>query len=192
MNSPAESTEQITAEQITIAVLGRARGNKGEVTATCLSSRPDRFSDLTSVCLNGGDAAFEDRTFAIEEVWDHGGTLIFKFAGVDSISDAEKLRGADVRIPKSDRVTLEAGEFFHSDLVGCEVRDRVTGRVIGKVTGWEEFGGPALLEIDGGRVLIPFVKAICTQILPEERLIRVDLPEGLEAVNEVPRSHHLS
>ena len=114
----------------------------------------------------------------MEKVWDHDGTLVFKFAGVDSISDAEKLRGAEVRIPKSERVELEPDEFFHSDLVGCEVRDRVSDRLIGVVTGWEEYGGPALLEIDEGRLLIPFVKAICTDIRPQDRLIRVDLPEG--------------
>ena len=64
------------------------------------------------------------------------------------------------------------------------MRDRLSGRVIGHVTGWEEYGGPALLQIDEGRLLIPFVKAICVEILPDERLIRVDLPEGLEAVND--------
>lgn len=131
-----------------------------------------------------GSAGFDDKPFVVERIWDHGGTLIFKFAGVDSITEAEKLRGAEVRIPKTERVELEPGEYFHSDLVGCEVRERVSDRLVGKVTGWEEYGGPALLEIDGGRLLIPFVKAICTEILPEQRLIRVDLPEGLEAVNE--------
>lgn len=175
-----------------MAILGKARGNRGEVTAGSLSSKPGRFDDLKTVILSGGQAAFANVPFEIERIWDHAGTLIFKFAGVDSISDAEKLRGADVRIPKSERVALEPGEYFHSDLVGCEVRERVSGRVVGCVTGWEEFGGPALLEIDHGRLLIPFVKAICTQIEPENQLILVDLPEGLETVNEVPPSHHLS
>jgi 16S rRNA processing protein RimM len=177
---------------VTIAVLGRARGNRGEITAASLTSKPERFDDLKSVRLSGGDAEFDNQPFTVERVWTHGGTPIFKFAGVDSISDAEKLRGADVRIPKAERVALEPGEFFHSDLVGCEVRERVSGRVVGAVTGWEEFGGPALLEVDGGRLLIPFVKAICTDIRPDERLILVDLPEGLETVNEVPPSHNIS
>lgn len=174
MNSP---------EQVTVAVLGRPRGNKGELTASSLSSRPERFASLTSVILSGGDAKFQDKTFEIEEIWDHGGTLIFKFAGVDSINDAENLRGAEVRVPKEDRVELEPGEYFHSDLLGFEMRDRATGRVIGKVTGWEEFGGPALLEIDNGRMLVPFVKAICTEVLMDQQAILADLPEGLETLN---------
>ncbi len=116
----------------------------------------------------------------VERVWDHEGTLVFKFTGVDSISDAEKLRGAEVQVPVAERVALEAGEYFYSDLTGCELRDRATNRLIGKVTDLVEYGGPPLLEIDGGRVLVPFVKAICTDIRPADRVILADLPEGLE------------
>ena len=42
----------------------------------------------------------------------------------------------------------------------------------------------ALLVIDKGKLLIPFVKAICVDIRPEEKLIRVDLPPGLEEAME--------
>jgi 16S rRNA processing protein RimM len=164
-------------EWTTIAVLGRPRGNRGEVTAFSLSARPERFAALRSVHLFGDGAACD-----VERVWEHGGTLVFKFRGIDSISDAEKLRGAEVRVPKSERVELEPGEYFQSDLIGCEVRERASDRLVGRVTGWEEYGGPALLEVDGGRLLIPFVKAICTEIRPADRLIRVDLPEGLETL----------
>ena len=52
------------------------------------------------------------------------------------------------------------------------------------MTGWEEYGGPALLEIDNGRILVPFVKAICVDIRPADRVVRVTLPDGLETINE--------
>lgn len=122
----------------------------------------------------------EAPAYMVEHVWLHDGTLIFKFAGVDSISDAEKLRGAEVQVTRSERIELEPGEYFHSDIIGCEVRDRATDRVIGRVTNFEEFGGPPLLEIDGGRFSIPFVNAICVEIRPDAQLIKVDLPPGLE------------
>lgn len=164
---------------VAIAVLGRPRGNRGEVTAISLSSKPERFARLLQVRLEGAESSSQE----IEEVWAHNGELVFKFRGVDSISDAEKLRGAEVRVPRSERVQLDPGEYFHSDLIGCDVRERGSGRVVGKVTNFEEFGGPPLLEIDGGRVLIPFVKAICVDIRPEEKLIEVVFPAGLEELN---------
>jgi 16S rRNA processing protein RimM len=160
---------------VAVAVLGRPRGNRGELTAESLSSKPDRFARLKEVRLMGDGSAYQ-----VEEVWEHAGALVFKFQGVDSISDAEKLRGAEVQVPVSERVELEPGEYFHSDVIGCEVRERVSGRVVGRVTNFEEYGGPPLIEIDGGRMLIPFVKAICVDIRPAEKLIQVDLPEGLE------------
>jgi 16S rRNA processing protein RimM len=160
---------------ITVAVLGRPRGIRGEITAVSQSDHPERFAQLKAVRLFG-----EGREYEIERVWNHQGALVFKFVGVDSMNDAELLRGAEVRIPPAERISLEPGEYFQSDLVGCEVRDRDSKRVIGKVTGWEEYGGPSLLQIDSGRVLIPFVKAICVDIRPADRVIEVVLPEGLE------------
>ena len=180
MSSP-ENREQAVREPapfITIAVLGKARGNRGEVTAISYSSKPSRFAELQTVYLFGDGAAYE-----IEEVWTHHDTLIFKFKGVDDISAAEQLRDQEVRIPADQRVQLEPGEYFHSDLVGCEVREAGTGRVIGRVTSFEEYGGPSLLSVDDGRILIPFVAAVCTGIHPESGFIEVSLPEGLEDLN---------
>lgn len=172
------SADSSASEWIAVAVLGRPRGNRGELTAVSLSSKPERFVRLKQVRLVGDlpDAA----PYEVEEVWDHAGELVFKFRGIDSISDAEKLRGAEVQVPRAERVELEPGEYFHSDLIGCEVRERESGRIVGKVTNFEEYGGPPLLEIDGGRVLIPFVKAICVDIRPDEKRIEVEIPEGLE------------
>ncbi len=160
---------------ITVAILGRPRGVRGEITAISQSSHPERFSQLKTVRLFGNGREYE-----VERVWDHQGVLIFKFAGVDSMNDSELLRGFEVRIPPEERVPLEPGEFFHSDLVGCEVRDHLSGRPIGTVTGWEDYGGPSLLQIDDGRLLIPFVKAICVDIRPGDRIIGAVLPSGFE------------
>jgi 16S rRNA processing protein RimM len=159
----------------TVAALVKPRGNKGELSAVSFSSKPERFAGLTRVWLFGDGAEYE-----VERIWNHDGALIFKFAGVDSINDAEKLRGFEVRIPVEERVPLEEGEYFQSDLVGFEVRDLATARLIGTVTGWEEYGGPSLLDIDDGRMLIPFVKAICPEVDLTAHVIRVNLPEGLE------------
>lgn len=188
----------MTNDWISIAQLGRARGVRGEITGYSLSSKPERFALLKTVRLvfdippdaPAGSKPVSPKpvssiapppaSYEVEEVWEHRGALVFKFAGIDNMTDAEKLRGAEVQVPRAERVELEPGEYFHSDLIGCEVRERVSGRVVGKVTSFEEYGGPPLLEIDKGKLLIPFVKAICVDIRPEEHLILADIPEGLE------------
>jgi len=167
-------------EWVTIAVLGKPRGNRGELTAVSLS-KPERFEDLREVFLFSPDAPERAHPFRVEESWFHSGTLILKFAGVESISDAERWRGAEVRLPISERVALEPGEYFQDDLIGCEVIDRRTGKTIGKVTGWDDGGGAGLLEV--GNLLIPFARSICVEIDPAARRIEVELPEGLEDLN---------
>jgi 16S rRNA processing protein RimM len=162
---------------VTVARLGKTRGNRGEITALPLSSKPERFQQLREVYLFGSGERRE-----IEEAWFHGNILVLKFHGIDSISDAEKLSGAEVRIPLSQRAELEPGEFFQSDLLGCEVIERSTGRRLGRVTDWEDSGGAGLLVVDG-KLMIPFAHSICVEIDPAARRIAVELPEGLKDLN---------
>lgn len=121
----------------------------------------------------------------IEHVWMHGADVILKFKGIDTISDAERLRGCDVVIPFSERAELSEGEYYQSDLVGCEVTSS-DGRLLGVVMDWQETGGTPLVEVrrpDGKDLLVPFAKSIFTKIDLEQRRIEVDLPEGLEDLN---------
>ncbi len=75
----------------------------------------------------------------VERTWMHGDHMIFKFKGVDTISDAESLAGAEVSIPIEQRATAPEGEYYQSDLIGCEVFD-ATGRSLGTVSNFEETG----------------------------------------------------
>ena len=123
------------------------------------------------------------RPSEIEHVWNHDGRPVFKFAGIDSISDAEAWAGADVLVEESQRAELEAGEYSHADLIGCSV---AADGPIGVVKGVEQYGGPPLLrvELEGGReILVPFARAICVEIDVSGKRIVVDLPEGLREVN---------
>lgn len=155
---------------VVIARLTRARGNKGELAALALSKHPDR---VKSVFVN-------EKPMDVERTWMHGDELIIKFRGVDTISDAEKLAGAEVAIPLEQRAALGEDEYYQSDLIGCEVFDD-GGRSLGVVTDFEETSGAPLLHI--GDLLIPFAKSICVQIDPPNRRIVVSLPDGLLDLN---------
>jgi 16S rRNA processing protein RimM len=106
---------------------------------------------------------------------------VLKFAGCDSIADAERFRGADVWVSREERGSLPEGEYFRSDLMGCSVQDAATGEEIGTVEGFEQYGGPLLLavSVSGREVLIPFVPEICRKVDVERKTIAVMLPEGL-------------
>ena len=200
--------ELTAAGWVTVAVLGKTRGNRGEITAWALSSKPERYQSIEEVYLfgtatnpnRGTDAPIpaskaspgnvagsvipigNGERFEVESIWFHQGTLVFKFRGVNTISDAERLNGLEVRVPMSQRTALDPGEFFQSDLIGCEVVDRRTGERLGRVSDWQDSGGPGLLVVEG-ELLIPFARAICVEIDPAARRIEVELPEGLRDLN---------
>jgi 16S rRNA processing protein RimM len=163
---------------ILVGKLHRVRGNRGELVGEIYSSQPGRAEKLRDVML---DLNGRERPSVIEQVWYHGDRLIFKFAGIDSISEAEKWAGADVLVAEQERVQPEEGEYSHADLIDCAVA-AMDGLSIGNVKGVEDCGGPLLLKVertDGREILIPFARAICREIDVAAKTIRVELPEGL-------------
>ncbi len=170
-----------------IAWIVSPRGNRGEVAAVPLTNRLERFESLTEVYLFGPEEPLNDcRPFEVESAWLHRGRVIFKFRGFETISDAEHLRDVEVRLPISERTPVEEGEYYQSDLIGCQVIDGGTGQLVGHVAGWQDSGGPGLLDVrgpDGEEILIPFATAICKEINVKLRRIVVSLPEGLKDLN---------
>ncbi len=164
-------------EWVTIAVVSRPRGNRGEVVVNPLTGSSDRFGAIRRVYLFGDGSPFD-----VERAWDHDGRWILKLRGVDDISAAERLRGAEVRLPGEERRALEEGEYFQDDLAGCEVVER-GGRSLGRVARFLEGAGAGCLELEGG-MLIPFARSICIEIDPARRRIVVVLPEGLKELNQ--------
>jgi 16S rRNA processing protein RimM len=140
---------------------------------------PGRLETLknATVRLRGG----EEMPVEIESAWIHKDRWVLKFAGVDSISAAERFSGGELRVPATERGKLGDGEYFQSDLIGCELFDKPSGKPLGTITGWQQYGGPPLMEVDaGGReVLIPFVPSICREVDAAGKKIWVELPEGL-------------
>jgi len=170
------------SEWVAVALLGKTRGNRGELTALALSGKPERYEALKAVFLFGAGLPEEGVRYDVETTWFHNALLIFKFRGVDTISEAERLSGAEVRVPLSERTPLEPGEYFESDLLGCEVVDRRSGQSLGRVTRWDEGGSSGLLVVEEN-LLIPFARSICVEINLAAKRIAVDLPEGLKDLN---------
>jgi 16S rRNA processing protein RimM len=179
VSSPEEN------QWVTIARLGRAWGKRGGLAAISLSSRPERFQQLGEVFLFREGKPVGVGGFQVESVREHARAWIFKFRGVDTISDAELLEHAEVRLPLAERLAVAEGEHYVSDLMGCEVSDRSTGGRLGVVTGWQEAGGAGLLEVGEGddKLLVPFARSICVEVDTRAKRILVDLPEGLKDLN---------
>lgn len=185
----------------------RARGNKGEVAAELLTDFPQRLTTLREVFVADAESANAPRCMSVKSCWlsqNHRGQAIFRFEGVNSIAEAEKLRRCEVLLPLEQRVSLPAGQYFVSDLIGCSVFETPAGipvvasspcsmaeapALLGTVrdvqfTG-EELAGTPLLQVETsqGELLIPLAADICAKIDPRARRIDVILPDGLRDLN---------
>ena len=167
---------------VTLARVVKTQGRHGEVAVEVHSDVPDRLhAGLRVFALADDDSR---RELKIEDRWPHKEWLVLKFAGVDSIDDAEKLVGSELQVPASERAELEAGATYVSDLVGCAVSDH--GREVGVVSDVRFGSGEApLLVIGSGKseLEIPYAQAFLVQVDLEHKRIEMNLPEGLLDVN---------
>jgi 16S rRNA processing protein RimM len=179
------------AEFVTIARVSKTQGRHGEVAATLLTDFPELFEKRRKLFALGGAASTKQsgaaepsrRNLELDEHWFHKGMVVLKFAGVDSISDAETLVGSEIQVPRSERAALGSDEFYVSDLIGCMVTD--AGREIGRVKDVQFGGGEApLLVIEGEKeYLVPFATAYIGKIALEQKHLEMKLPEGMLELN---------
>ena len=173
-------------ELVAIGMVVKPQGRKGEVAVQPFSDRPDRFPGLSRAFLPvaGGGA----RAVAVTGAWPHKGRYVVKLEGVDSISDAELLRGQELRIGEEELSVLPRGSYYHHQLRGLRVEDE-EGRTLGTVRGvMDTTGEAAVLEVQGGggETLIPLAEPFVRQVdlvsgrIVVTHLVREDVAAGAE------------
>jgi 16S rRNA processing protein RimM len=167
---------------VSIGRILRSHDATGEVKLRLYELRDIDLAAVESVFIGREGEAEEYR---VESSRASGKDFIVKLDGVNSLSQADRLAGADVFIPESAFVSLEEGQFYLFELKGCRVAS-VTGEEVGTVADVLLLGASSLLVVDsrGKEVLIPFHESICKEVDLAKKEIRVDLPAGLLDLNE--------
>jgi 16S rRNA processing protein RimM len=144
-----------------LVLVGRVvkpQGRHGEVAVTPLSDRPDRFPTLRRAFVPApGGAAREVRVLGCRA---HKGRFVLEIEGVSTIDEAEKLRGAELRIAEEELAVLPAGSFYHHELVGLRAVDE-QGVDVGAVDDVMETGAEVRVLVvrgPGGETLLPFAE----------------------------------
>src|SRR4051794_31301417 len=172
----------ILGEFVTLARVVKTQGRRGEVAVEVHTDIPDRLKAGVRVFALAEDNS--RRELQIEDAWPHKDWLVLKFAGVDSISDAELLIGSELQVPLTERAELEPGAAYVSDLVGCVVFDR--DREVGTIRDVRFGAGEApLLVVGSGKseLEIPYAQEFLLRVDLEGKRIEMNLPEGLMDVN---------
>lgn len=132
-----------------------------------------------------GKAEMAGRETEIEFFRRQHGRCVIKFRGIDSISEAEKHIGNEIKIAEDELPALEEGTFYTFQLKGCQVFT-TGGELIGTVTDVLDAGGTEILKVDcdAEETLIPFAESFMKCIDTDQRRIEVELPEGLRGLNK--------
>ena len=163
----------------------KTQGRRGEVAGEIYSNVPGRFTAGMRLLALPREPGAARRELELEDFWPHKEWLVLKFAGVDSISEAETLVGCELQVPRTQRSQLAAGWNYVSDLAGCAVLDH--DREIGRIEDVQFGAGEAPLLIVRNAadrlVEIPFAEAYLDKVDVERKQVRMNLPEGLLEVN---------
>ncbi len=198
-----------------LARIRRPQGRIGEVFAEILTDFPEKFAERKHLWLIKADAAGappsaspgvgapgpsrlgtwetksalpQARPVELANHWLHKGGIVLHFAGVDSISAAEELKGLIVVIPQSERATLAEGEVYIDDLIGCVLVDvsATEPAEIGAIEDVDRTAGPVPLLVvrgKGGEVLVPFAKSYLRKVDLAAKRVEMALPDGLVELN---------
>lgn len=150
-------------------------GMRGELKVAPLTDFPDRFERTPVVYL--GD---EHVPLRVQSARGHKTHVLLTLERVESLDDAERLRGARLWIPASELHPLDEDQYYLHDVVGMRVR-HVNGTNLGTIRDVVPAAGNDLFvvrdERTGADVLLPAVKAFIKE---------VDLAGGVVVVDPIP------
>jgi 16S rRNA processing protein RimM len=157
-----------------IGTIAGAFGLHGDLKVQPLTDFPERFEHTSTVYVGTARAARRVTSARL-----HGRLVILHLEGIETATDAAKLRGQQLAIPAGELVALPRDSYYLHDLIGLRVL-HVDGTPLGAVADVITGGGNDLFVVrtpQGGEVLLPAVK---------EFVRSVDLADGVIRIAPIP------
>ena len=153
-------------------------GVKGKLKVEVVTDFPERFTPQSRIYVNR-------QPMTIDSTEWRKGKVIIKLNTVDSIEEAQKLRGQPVEIPHSQLHPLPEGQYYHFQLIGLEVWT-TQGELLGTVTEILNADSNDNYVVRGakGEVLIPAIEDVVKSIDLNKGCIIIEPIEGLLSLNQ--------
>lgn len=154
-------------DKLTIGIVSKAQGVKGEVKIAPLTDDAVRFKKLKSVYID--DKAYE---VLGARILPNG--IFMTLQGVNDRSGAELLRNKELKIDRKDAVALPNDRYFIVDVIGCEVF--ADDKSLGKVVDILQNGSADVYVIAQGkdRYMIPAIERTVKLVDVENKKILTD------------------
>ncbi len=151
---------------------------KGELLIKLDTDEPETFIGMESVFVEKHKNLIP---FFLERAVLHKSSLLrVKFEEVDTEADAESLIGSELYLPLDLLPELSGNKFYYHEIIGYTAHDKTFG-IIGPITSVNDATAQHLFHIDhnGKEVLIPISDEIIKKLDREQRIIHLEVPEGL-------------
>lgn len=152
-------------------------GIKGEVRAGYTQGREEQLEKVHEFIV---EQEGESSTLEVESIRFHKKQAIIKFKTINSVDEANDLKGAILKIDKTlIQENLGEDEFLISDLIGLSAYNKDM-KLIGTIKFLADQGSGSLIAIEDEKkqqYLVPFVK----NLVPV-----VDLQKQLIVINDIP------
>lgn len=167
----------MTEDKVCLGAIVGVHGIRGEVKVKSFSSDE---KNLTRYGLLSNDKG--DKRFELKIVGHSKELLRCKIKGVDDRTTAETLIGTGLYIDRALLPELKDEEFYHTDLIGLEVKNS-SSEVLGQVNALYNFGAGDILEIkmnNGSLEMVPFTKSFVPVINIKDGYIIVEMMHFIE------------
>lgn len=167
----------MTKDYLAVGKVINTHGIKGELKVMPITTDLSRFDYLLFVTANY-EGAYKE--FRVSKCRIHKGFVLISLKGIDTMDDAEKLKGQDLLVQRKHAIQLEEDEFFICDIIGIDVYE--DEKLLGKLTDVLETGSNDVYVIIGENkkeILIPALKTVVENVDIKGKRMQVRLPEGL-------------
>lgn len=163
-------------EFLVVGKLGKPHGIHGEIVMDVYSDFPERLQQGVVVFVGSKYIPLQ-----IVKRRPHTRGLLLCFDGYQTREDVAKLRNQLVHVRTADRPQLDAGEYYHHELLGLQMIDE-ENRILGTVERILETGANDVYVVKdetGAELLIPAIESVISKIDLDNNQIFIKLLPGL-------------
>jgi 16S rRNA processing protein RimM len=162
---------------LTVGKVVNTHGVRGEIKVMPMTSDISRFDYLLFVTANWDGKPKEFRVLGTRY---QKNLVLLKLSGIETMNDAEKLKGQELLVDRKHAKSLEDGEYFVCDIIGLKVYEE--DEFLGVVADVLETGSNDVYVIrkeDSEDILLPALKSVIEKVDIEGKRMQVRVPEGL-------------
>ena len=157
-------------EYIEAGEIVNTHGVRGEVKVLCWLDAPEMLCEFTRCRIAGKD--YEMESVRVQKTCN-----LVKLSGVDTMEDAQRLRGKVLELYRED---IDDGVIFAAELIGVDVY--ADGESIGTIREVLDYPGNSVYVVRGEHeYMIPAVNQFILSTDMEKNIMQVRLIEGMRS-----------